>query len=324
VVTGGGTGAEVCTVAASCKGGDFGGLGAEFASPADIAGDASGNLYVTDRGNNRVQKFDSSGTFLRAWGRDVDQTGGTGFEICTAAASCKAGVLGGLGGELQGPKGIATDAAGNAFVANGNNHRIDKFDSAGNFLLAWGKDVVAGGGTGFEVCSTSTGCQTGSTGSLGGELFFVDGVAVDAVGIVYTIEDGNNRIQRFDSTGTWQRAWGKDVVTGGGTGFEICTAAASCKAGAVGGLGGEFDISNPFGGVAVDGAGAVYAADDNNHRIQKFAADPVPPPPPGTAPTAAPTGQRAAAIKKCKKKFPGKAKAKKRKKCIKKAKKLPV
>ncbi len=45
-------------------------------------------------------------------------------------------------------------------------------------------------------------------------------------------------------------------------------------------------------------------------------------PVPATATTA--TGQRAAAIKKCNKKFPGKAKAKKRKKCIKKAKKLPV
>jgi hypothetical protein len=47
-------------------------------------------------------------------------------------------------------------------------------------------------------------------------------------------------------------------------------------------------------------------------------------PPPGISPTAAPTGKRAAALKKCKKKFSGKAKAKKRKKCIKKAKKLPV
>jgi hypothetical protein len=53
----------------------------------------------------------------------------------------------------------------------------------------------------------------------------------------------------------------------------------------------------------------------------------VPPPasvPPASVPPASVTGQRAAAIKKCKKKFPGKAKAKKRKKCIKKAKKLPV
>lgn len=49
-----------------------------------------------------------------------------------------------------------------------------------------------------------------------------------------------------------------------------------------------------------------------------------PPAPPAASPAAGPTGERAAAIKKCKKKFPGKAKAKKRKKCIKKAKTLPV
>lgn len=48
------------------------------------------------------------------------------------------------------------------------------------------------------------------------------------------------------------------------------------------------------------------------------------PPTPTPTPTTTTTGQRAAAIKKCKKKFAGKAKAKKRKKCIKKAKKLPV
>jgi hypothetical protein len=52
---------------------------------------------------------------------------------------------------------------------------------------------------------------------------------------------------------------------------------------------------------------------------------PPPPPPPVVQPAAtAPTGQRAAALKKCKKKFPGKAKAKKRKKCKKKANLLPV
>jgi hypothetical protein len=53
-------------------------------------------------------------------------------------------------------------------------------------------------------------------------------------------------------------------------------------------------------------------------------APPVTPQVPATAPQVPATGQRAAALKKCKKKFPGKTKARKRKKCIKKAKKLPV
>ena len=56
-----------------------------------MATDAAGNVYVGDSSNNRIQKFNSSGTFLLAWGKDVDQTGGTGAEICTVAASCKTG-----------------------------------------------------------------------------------------------------------------------------------------------------------------------------------------------------------------------------------------
>ena len=59
--------------------------------------------------------------------------------------------------------------------------------------------------------------------------------------------------------------------------------------------------------------------------IRVNAVEPPPTQPPPTQPnTTAPTGQRAAALKKCKKKFPGKAKAKKRKKCKKKANLLPV
>ena len=60
-------------------------------------------------------------------------------------------------------------------------------------------------------------------------------------------------------------------------------------------------------------------------EFKTYVAPPPPPPPPVVQPaTTAPTGQRAAALKKCKKKFPGKAKAKKRKKCKKKANLLPV
>src|SRR5215218_7922356 len=66
------------------------------------------------------------------------------------------------------------------------------------------------------------------------------------------------------ASGTWERAWGKDVVTGGGTGFEVCSLAASCQQGAIGGLGGE--LNDPRG-VAADPAGNVYVADLNNQRI---------------------------------------------------------
>jgi len=76
-------------------------------------------------------------------------------------------------------------------------------------------------------------------------------------------------------------------------------------------------------GLATDASGSVYVAEFNNRRIQKFADPVVVPPvisPPATTPTV-PTGRRAAAIKKCKKKF---AKGPRRTKCVKKAKRLPV
>src|SRR3954447_20337234 len=116
----------------------------------------------------------ASGTWDRAWGKDVITSGhagdtGTGFEVCTVAADCEAGVSGGLGGELNGPTGVTTDAVGNVYVADTTNNRIEKFDPSGGFLLAWGKDVITSGhagdtGTGFEVCTVAADCKAGVSG----------------------------------------------------------------------------------------------------------------------------------------------------------------
>jgi uncharacterized protein (DUF2147 family) len=268
VVAGGGTGFEVCTVAADCKQGEVGELGGELNNPSGVATDAAGNVYVIDVQNDRIQKFDSSGSFERAWGKDVDSGGGTGFEVCTVAASCKQGAPGGLGGELGFNAldgGLTVDPAGNVYVAQ--DQRIQKFDSSGNWERAWGRDVVAGGGTGFEVCTVAASCKMGAIGGLGGELDFPSGAATDAAGNIYVADEGNARIQKFDSSGNWERAWGKDVDSGGGTGFEVCTVAASCEQGTGGGLGGEFRGAYS---VAADAAGDIYVADMNNQRIQKF------------------------------------------------------
>ena len=141
-------------------------------------------------------------------------------------------------------------------------------------------------------------------------------VASDAAGNVYVGDSDNNRIQKFDSLGTWDRAWGKDVDSVAlGTGFEICTVSANCKAGSLDtALGGELNLSIA---VATDAAGDVYVADALNNRIQKFADPSVPP---SAAAPSTVTGQRVAALKKCKKKH-GRAR---RRKCKRKANRLPV
>ncbi|MGZ5420061.1 MAG: hypothetical protein ACXWES_06040 [Solirubrobacterales bacterium] len=282
-----GTGFEICTVAAACKpgvgggflarGGEIGGLGGLRGVATDSLGN---NVYVTSIALNRIDKFDSSGNFLLAWGKDVIESGGTGFEICTVAASCKQGEDGVLGGEMLSVQGIETDSLGNVYA--GDNHRIQKFNSSGTFLLTWGKNVIRSGqpgdtGTGFEICTAAADCQTGTIGALGGEINSADlGIATDSPGNVYAAEPGFNRIQKFNSSGTWERAWGRDVIQAGGsgdtgTGFEICTVAAACKGAGAGPPGdAPGGVMNSPDGIATDSLGTVYVADASFNRIQEF------------------------------------------------------
>src|SRR6266511_2244444 len=115
----------------------------------------------------------ASGTWDRAWGKDVN--GGGVFGVCTVAAFCLTGMPGGLGGEMNGPAGVATDAGGNVYIADVNNHRIQKFDSSGAWDRAWGKNVDGGGV--FGVCTVAASCLAGTAGGLGGEMNRPTGVA---------------------------------------------------------------------------------------------------------------------------------------------------
>ncbi len=259
VVPGGGAGFEVCT--SGCQAGVSGGGAGQFDFPRGIAVDGAGNIYVADNQNNRVQKFASSGAFVSTWGWDVVPGGFAGFEVCTSG--CKAGVAGGGAGQFAEPGGVAVYGAGNVYVADELNHRVQKFMSSGAFVSTWGWDVVPGGGAGFEVCTSV--CKKGVSGGGAGQLTSPAGIAADGAGNVY-VTDNNNRVSKFMAPfGDFVSTWGRNVIPGGPTGFEICTSA--CQAGATGVGAGSFD--NPFK-VAVDVAGNVYVTDELNHRVQKF------------------------------------------------------
>ncbi len=82
-----------------------------FRNPLGVAVDESGNIYVAEYGNHRIQKFDSEGNLLARWG-----TRGPGD------------------GQFDHPRGVAVDGSGNVYVADTGNNRIQKFDSGGGFL----------------------------------------------------------------------------------------------------------------------------------------------------------------------------------------------
>ena len=199
---------EICKVAAECK---FGSTatpapGGQVHEPAGIAVDqTTGDVYVADSGDNRIEEFDADGHFLRAWGWDVVKSGGAGdvsenaFEVCTVAADCKTGASSESGGAV-GFAHLDIDPAGNLWVAEADNRRFQEFEPDGSFVAAYGWHVNASGSEELEKCtSTAPGaCQAGTKGSGTGQ--FESGPSsftIDSAGFVYAIDRGANRIWKF-------------------------------------------------------------------------------------------------------------------------------
>jgi len=184
---------------------------------------------------------------------------------------------GGLGnepGNFTSPVGIASDQAGNVYVVDSNNHRIQKFLSSGVFLTEWGS---LGEWNGFfqypagitvdrdgTVLVTDTGNNRvqvftaegvflnawGSSGDGDGEFWYPEGIACDSERNVYVVDYGHHRVQKFDPMGVFLAKWGKNGGDGSsGTGS------------------GEFYHPR---GIMVDKDDRVYVVDTENNRVQKF------------------------------------------------------
>ncbi|RMH34632.1 MAG: 6-bladed beta-propeller [Nitrospirae bacterium] len=186
----------------------------------------------------------------------------------------KFGVEGIDDGEFQSPTGIAIDNEGNIYVADTDNHSIQKFDKDGNFIARWGDEP----------------------GSEEGTFYYPRGLAVSPEGDIYVSDSGNNRVQKLDRDGNVINAWGKfgfawrgaeagkfDVPWGVATDLQghlyvsdtsnsriqkfLPDGTPVLKWGRDGGYDGAFFYPR---GIAVDFVGNVYVADEGNNRIQKF------------------------------------------------------
>jgi hypothetical protein len=159
---------QFCTEPAGCRAGTSGAAAGQFnAAVGGMAVDSSGNLYVADKSNRRVDVFKplvSGGVvtgieFVRAFGWGVD-TNASAFQVCTAASTCNAGLGGNQAGQFAGansPSDVAIDSEGNIFALDLGNKRVQKFSSAPAVLnKEFGAAALAsvfGGGERLNVAS---------------------------------------------------------------------------------------------------------------------------------------------------------------------------
>jgi len=201
---------ETCT--SGCQCGVAGAGDGQLDSPrGDVAADADRNVYVIDRPNERVMKYDPLGNFLMTWGWGV-ATGASEFQICTSG--CQAGITGTSDGQFDLPTGIAVSGE-TVYVTDWNNPgRVQLFSRAGAFQAAhvvgysasgidvtpdgdmyvaffWGPDVARFDSSGTEVATW------GTSGTGIGQFDNPEGLALAPDGSVFVLDTNNARVQKF-------------------------------------------------------------------------------------------------------------------------------
>jgi DNA-binding beta-propeller fold protein YncE len=257
-----------------------------FTQPRDISY-AAAKVYVADLGNNRVQVLNAAdGSVSAVWSFRFTSaigitagTDGAGHPLVLVTDDQANGIrafstsgallwslttpVGNAAGQFNAPRDAATDAAGNIYVADYANDRIQKFDRNRSVLLAWG-----------------------SRGTGNGQFNRPYGIALDAAGEVFVADSQNSRIQKFDGSGVFKAVIGtgqfglRRVAVGSGPNPEVYGADLWSyqiqrynSAGTVDGVyGGSVPATGAFNepyGMEVDGTN-LYVSDTDNQRVQAF------------------------------------------------------
>ncbi len=196
---------------------------AGLSNPAGLAFDTAGTLYISDMFNLRVRKVTKDGIITTLTGKGQPGSYGDGGPATLAL--------------LDKPYGLATDHAGNVYVADYFNNRVRKIDVKTGIISTY-----AGGGALFGGFGGDNGPATAAT------LFNPSDVKFDEADNMYIADSKTYRVRKVDAaTGLITTIAGNGVAAHGGDGGSAVDA--------------QFDT--PYG-LALDSYGDIYVSEGNN------------------------------------------------------------
>lgn len=194
--------------------------------PSALAYDAQGNLYIAEREAHCVRRLAPDATLSTVAGSGTQGFAGDGGPAVAA--------------RLDSPSGLATNSAGDVFIADTHNHRIRKLTVASGAI-----GTVAG--TGLRGFSGDNGPAAAA------QIDSPTALAVAANGDLYVADAGNQRVRRISAANGVMTT----VAGSGRQGFSGDGGSALAAA---------IDAPN---GLALDAGGNLYLADTHNHRIRR-------------------------------------------------------
>jgi uncharacterized protein (TIGR03437 family) len=231
---------------------------AQLKSPAGVATDSSGHIYIADTGNSRVRRIDPGGNIFTFAGNGNASYFGDGLSARVAS--------------VNQPEGVAADSAGAVYIADTLDNTVRKVNSDGTITTVAGYGTPAFSGDGGPATKAA--------------LDHPRGVALDSKGNLYIADTGNNRVRKVDLQGNISTVasglsapWGVAVDRAGvlyiaDTGHNqvlrgntIIAGSGACCYSGDSGFATAARLNAPAG-IAVDGASNVYVADSGNSAVR--------------------------------------------------------
>ncbi len=253
---------------------------AELDRPTSVAKDNTGNVYITDRQNNRIRKVSSTGIITTVAGTGAAGFGGDGTAATLAT--------------MNQPYGITVDNSGNIYFSDGENHRVRKINTAGIITTIAGTGATTSGGDGGQATDAQVGWPAGIAIDNSGNIYITEsenhcvrkvspsgiittiagtgmagysgnngpaiaakldqphGIALDATGNIYVVENNNDCVRKIDVSGTIT------TFAGGSNGYSGDNGPASAA-----------KFRKPIG-IAINSTGYIYIADVSNHCVREI------------------------------------------------------